>query len=151
MVKKKALKSLLKNRKAVSPAISGVIMSAAVITVGLIVLSWANNNFMYRQQESSEFFSNQSDLISENFVIEDVWFYTGGVNVTLRNVGKIDITITEVTFNGTNRLGIPVSVAVAQAATVTLDWNWGAGQQLYTVQVNSERDQSITETYSTTG
>lgn len=144
-------KPFIRNKKAVSPAISSVIMSAAIITVGLIVLAWANNSFLERQQESSQFFQTQNQLISENFVIEDVWFYPNGVNVTVRNVGTISMTVSAVRFNGTNHLDTPISAGICQARTVVLDWNWGTGTHHYIIQVETQRKQSIAQTFCTTG
>ena len=44
MIKKKFHRRFIGDRRAVSPAISSVIMSVAIITVGLCVLVWANRN-----------------------------------------------------------------------------------------------------------
>lgn len=147
---KRWLKPLPRNKRAVSPAISSVIMSAAIITVGLCVLAWANNNFAAKQQESSEFFNTQSQLISENFMTEDVWFYPNGVNVTVRNIGTNDLSVASIEFNQTNHLGSEQSIPVGQARTIIINWNWGSGKLFYNVQVETAREQSITEIFCTT-
>ena len=99
------LQLLVNNRRAVSTAISSIIMVAAVITVGLAVLAWANNNFASQQQASTAFFNSQNELMRENFVIEDVWFDPStserNVDVTLRNVGNVDMNVTAIHFNAT--------------------------------------------------
>ncbi len=151
LLRKRTIKRLLRNKKAVSPAISSVIMSAAVITVGLIVLTWANNNFSTRQQEGAKLFYNQSQLMSENFVIEDVWFYPNGVNVTIRNIGTNTVNITSLKFNETILFDTSQLIPIKQASIITVNWNWGTGTQYYNILVKTARDQSITETFCTTG
>jgi hypothetical protein len=150
-LKKRKFKLFKKNRKAVSPAISSVIMSAAIITVGLFVLSWANNSFNTQREQSSQVFQTQNQLISENFVIEDVWFYQNGVNVTVRNIGTINMTVTNLKFNGTNHLNTQQNIAIKEAKTIPIPWNWGTGTQIFDVMVETSREQSITEIFSTKG
>jgi archaellum component FlaF (FlaF/FlaG flagellin family) len=130
-------------------------MVAAVITVGLAVVAWTTSTFSAQQQETSEYFSDRSQAIRENFVIEDVWFYatpSKGVNVTVRNVGTVDMNLTSIRFDGTGGTEWNQSRIIPKntAATITIQpWNWVT--ETYKVVVASLRGQQITEYYSTTG
>jgi len=124
-------------------------MVAAVVAVGLSVVAWTASTFSSQQQQTSAFFSDRSQIIQENFVIEDVWFYTGGVNVTLRNVGTVGMTVAAIDFNGTNRLAAAQSILIGEAKTITMTWTWTSGY--YYIVVASARGQQIREFYSTWG
>jgi len=126
-------------------------MVAAVVTVGLAVVAWTIGNFSAQQQETGEFFSDRSQTIRENFVIEDVWFYSGGVNVTVRNVGTVNMTVEAINFNGTNRLVAAQNIATGEAKTITITWDWGSGTKYYYIVVASARGQQVREFYSTSG
>jgi archaellum component FlaF (FlaF/FlaG flagellin family) len=150
------LQLLVNNRRAVSTAISSIIMVAAVITVGLAVLAWANNNFASQQQESTAFFNSQNELMRENFVIEDVWFHPStsekDVDVTLRNVGNVDMNVTAIHFNATilsqNQRIIKGSSVTIHIQDALLTWS---PEDHFYVKVVSARGQQIREYYSTTG
>ena len=149
------LRLFVNNRKAVSIAISSVIMVAAVISVGVVVLAWANNNFTNQQQTSTQFFNNQNDLMRENFVIEDVWFdsSTSQVDVTLRNIGEVDLNITSIHFNDTILAQNQV-ITQGNSETILIQDedapDWSPGSHFY-VKVVSARGQQIRDYYSTSG
>ena len=145
---------LTRNKRGISVAISSVIMVAAVIAVGLTVVAWTTSTFAREQQETSEFFSNRGEALQENFVIEDVWFYSTpskGVNVTVRNVGTVDMNLTSIRFDGTGGTVWTQSRIIPKNTftTITITWTWTSG--VYKVVAASLRGQQITEYYSTTG
>jgi len=143
-----------KSRRGVSPVIASIILIGAAIATGLVVVSWANNNFINQQTEAGVFFAGRSAAIEESFVIEDVWFYVDGdkyVNVTVRNVGVANITIEAVYFNGTDRLDESQSVVVGTAETLTITWTPGWESGSYYIVVASARGNQVREYYSTSG
>ncbi len=98
-----------------STAISAVIMIAAVSILGSAMLIWANNVFGGQQRTIGNYYEQNSNLLKETFVIEDVWLNESSppvgpsdyVNVTIRNVGDIAVNVTAVQVtalanNGTN-------------------------------------------------
>ena len=143
---------LTRNKRGISVAISSVIMVAAVIAVGLTVVAWTTSTFAREQQETSEFFSNRGEALQENFVIEDVWFNSTApkrVDITVRNVGTVNMSVTAINFNGENKLGTPQNITVGQSKTIPVTWNWASGY--YYIVVASARGQQIREYYSTSG
>lgn len=124
-------------------------MVAAVITMGLAVVAWAANNFSIQQGEVGGFFSSRSQAMRENFVIEDVWFYSGGVNVTVRNIGAVDLTVEAIYFNGTDHLDGDRGIVMGDAETITITWDWQTGY--YYIVVATARGQQVREFYNTSG
>jgi hypothetical protein len=125
-------------------------MVAAVITVGLAVVAWTANNFSMQQDEIGGFFSSRSQAMKENFAIEDVWFIPyDSANVTVRNIGAVDLTVEAIYFNGTDCLDGDRTIVkgTAETITVTLDWQTG----YYYIVVASARGQQVREFYSTSG
>ena len=147
---------LSRNKRGISVAISSVIMVAAVITVGLTVVAWTTSTFARQQSETAQFFSDRSQTIRENFVVEDVWFNASTspkkVDITVRNVGEVGMNVTAIHFNATilaqNQVitnGTAVTIHI-QNALLT----WSQGDYFY-VKVVSARGQQIREYYSTSG
>ena len=131
-------------------------MAAAVITMGLVVVAWTSGTFARQQSETVEFFNDRSQLLRENFVIEDVWFNSSTspkrVDITVRNVGAVNMSVVAIHFNATilaqNQVittGNAVTIHI-QNATLT----WSPGDYFY-VKVVSARGQQIREYFSTTG
>jgi flagellin-like protein len=86
---------LFRNRKAVSPVISTVLMILIVIT-GMSLL------FAFFVNYTRDFQTGSGSAVLESMVIEDVWFKdTGQVEVWVYNVGRINFDITAVYVNGT--------------------------------------------------
>lgn len=146
---------LSKNKRGISAVISSVIMVAAVIAVGLSVVAWTTGTFARQQSETGEFFNTENQKMRENFVIEDVWFNPSPryVNVTVRNVGTVNMTVSAIYFDGINMTTLPPlpqNVMNGTALRMKIEWDWGSATNVY-VSVASLRGQQIREYYSTTG
>lgn len=84
---------LLRNRKAVSPVISTVLM-ILVVMVGMSFL------FAFFVNYARDFQTGSGSAVLESMTIEDVWFTApNGPQVWVYNVGKVDFYITSVYFN----------------------------------------------------
>jgi archaellum component FlaF (FlaF/FlaG flagellin family) len=145
-----AFKQLMRNKRGMSVAISSVIMAAAVIAVGIAVVAWTNSTFAQQQSETGEFFNSESQRMREKFVVEDIWFNPSPhfVNVTVRNVGSVNMTIDKIYFDGTNMLTSPRNVLNGTAETIKIEWDWGLANHVY-INVVSARGQWIKDYYST--
>lgn len=147
-------KQVIRNRLGLSPVISSIIMVAAVITMGLIVVAWTGATFEREQTYASDFFSDRSELIKENFVIEDVWFNSSAspdtVDITIRNVGTVDLKIVAIHFNGTILTQEKIITTGNHETIVVNSITWNPGDSFY-LKVISARGQQIRESYSTTG
>jgi len=69
-------RGLRKNRKAVSPAISTVIMTAAVISMILVAMTFANNILDSRLAEN-EFSSNKQFMLTTGLQVDDIAWTVG--------------------------------------------------------------------------
>jgi hypothetical protein len=90
MSRKKARKR--QNRRAVSAAISNVILTAAVITVGFIVLAWTQYRASSYNQQYGDAMDSDLARLKEGLIFEYI-FHNQGTNVLsvyVMNSGTID-------------------------------------------------------------
>ena len=88
------MKRLLRNRKAVSPVVSAVIM-ILIATIGMSVL------FAFFVNYARDFQAGSGSSVLESMVIEDIWVKnSSNVEIWVYNVGKVDFNITSVYING---------------------------------------------------
>jgi len=138
------------NKRAVSTVISTVLMTSLAITMGTLVVFWASQTLGVYQGGASVFFLKRGEALKENFVIEDIWFFTNAtnkyVNITVRNVGSIQITIMAIHINATAFTGspLPITLTVGQSRTITLTFNYDA-TKVYFFVVATERGNQVRE------
>lgn len=146
-----------KNRsvKAVSPVIANVMMAAAVITVGMVALTWATSTFYSHQSGAGAFLLSRREAMKESRVIEDIWFYEGSgkrVNVTVRNVGSVNLTIAAIYLKNSTHEEIwegSQMIEVGKAITIEIPFSWDTGQ--YTIVVATARGNQVRDCYNTSG
>ena len=88
-------------RRALSELPTATILVFAVTVLGIYLLSWSNTTLGAAQTELTISFDNKINRLTEEIIIEQVWFgidtsSTKFVNVTLTNVSTIGATITEI-------------------------------------------------------
>ncbi len=144
-------KRFFKNGRGLSPVISSVLLAAAVVAIGLTVVVWSNSTFSARQSGASAFLSSRSESLKESFVIEDVWFHSSPkyVNVTVRNVGSIDMEVAAIYINGTTVWEGSQEIEVGEAVTIKVFFTWQLGE--YRIVVATARGNQAKEWYSTSG
>ena len=141
--------------KAVSPVIANVIMAAAVITVGIAALTWSTNTFFSHQSGAGAYLSTRRAAMKESLVIEDIWFYQSSdkhVNVTVRNVGSVNLTIAAIYLkNSTHEETWEGSqlTEVEKAVTIEIPFSWVTGQ--YWITVATVRGNQVRECCNTSG
>jgi flagellin-like protein len=87
------MRRFLRNRKAVSPVVSAVIMILIVI-IGMSVL------FAFFVNYARDFQAGSGSAVLESMVIEDVWFKSSSaIDISVYNVGKVNFTINSVYIN----------------------------------------------------
>jgi len=91
----------ISTKRALSGPITSAILLAAVATMGVFLVGWSNTTLTLNQAELETTFSNKINKLSEDVMIENVWFGTdtGGtkfVNITLSNIGTLGITLTQI-------------------------------------------------------
>jgi len=130
-------KGPLGHRKGISTIIANLLMVAIVLTLATSLFIWATSSFGVYQGSAGLWFSSRSEAMRERFVVEEVWFTDAGakINIYVRNVGDIDITIADIYINRTRvEAGIDPSLPLTLNTgrviqiTVTLSSMWGPGR-----------------------
>jgi len=133
----------LGRRKGISTIIANLVMVAIVLTLATSLFIWANSSFGTYQGSAGLWFSTRSEAMRERFVVEEVWFTDAGakINIYVRNVGDIDITIADVYINRTRVeaakvspiLSLSLSTGRVVQITVTLSpskWSLGSVSEI---------------------
>jgi archaellum component FlaF (FlaF/FlaG flagellin family) len=107
-----------KKKSGFSNTLSAVILLAVVAVLGSVVVIWGNTTFDAQRKQAATIYENNSNLLRETLVVEDVWFAktpANHVNLTLRNIGDITVKIKEIKLVVLNPFGVPVGCVGAQA------------------------------------
>ena len=105
--------------------------------MGAGLVAWSNSSFSITKQNIANSTDSKINMIRENFVVEDVWFYTEGLNdranVTIRNTGNVVIKISNVYVNNTQVWSTGQSINATQAYTIktTMDWSPNSLQNIW--------------------
>jgi len=142
-------RSRIGTRRALSELPTATILLFAVVVLGIYLLSWSNTTLGAASTELTTTFDNSINRLSEEVIIEQVWFGTGStskfVNVTMSNIGSIGITITEIEFvNSTYTHTITLSQNLFPDKTYSIeeDYGWTSGT-LVDVTVTTARTNVI--------
>jgi len=120
-----------KSRRGISGAIVSSILLAGTTILGIGLVAWSYSSVTTTEYGLSSSASSKSNVLSEYLSIEKVWFrhhfpYGSAslpyINITLTNVGKIGVNVTQIKFNNT---GIsPITYAVPKALGTILPGNF---------------------------
>jgi len=116
------------------PSISILMFAAAVL--GTFLLIWGNQTLNLGALELTDTFDNSVNRLSEEILIEQIWFGTGSsskfINVTLSNISNIGITIDKIELvNSTDTHTITVNQNIFNnGISFTLEENyvWTTGE-----------------------
>ncbi len=93
-------RSRIGTQRALSEIPSAAILLFAVAVMGIGLLGWSNQTLSLSALELTNSYDNKINRLSEEILIEQVWFGTGSsnkfVNVTVSNISNIGITLTEI-------------------------------------------------------
>jgi hypothetical protein len=138
-------------RRGLSTVITTLLMVAAVSVMGAALMQWSSSSFAAQQLEISTQANERINLIKENFVVEDVWFYensTGSnfANVTIRNTGELALTVSKVYINNTQAWdeGLVVLAGDIDKISIETPWETGRPQSFWIV---TERGAEIKQTW----
>ena len=109
------------------PAAAMLMFAVAVLGIGLV--GWSNQTLSLGAIELTATFDNSVNRISEELLIEQVWFGTGStskfVNVTMSNISNIGITITKIEFvTSTDTHTITLNQNIFPDRTFTIEENY---------------------------
>ncbi len=138
---------------AVSTVIATVLMTTLTITLGTLVVFWASSTFGVYQGNAGIFFNNRGDALRESLAIEDVWFYTQSstnyVNITVRNVGRVQLKVAALYVNNTAFTSLsPSQINVGGVATYQVQYSWVAGK-IYIIIAATARGNQVRQVWST--
>ncbi len=127
-------RSRIRTHRALSELPSATMLMFAVSVLGIYLLFWSNQTLGIGAIDLTDNFDSTINRISEELLIEQVWFGTGSsskfVNVTMSNIGDIGITITEIEFvNSTDTHTITLSQDLLPDDVYSLEENyvWTSG------------------------
>jgi len=149
IVKRMVFDVLLKNRSGISTVVATILMIALVMSLGTTVWVWSTTYFSDYQTNAQMLFSSRSDAVKEVFVVENVWFNstTSTCSVTIRNVGLIEIEVTEIDLNGTTIWQGESRVETGSMETFDVSCSWSEGY--YVVSVFTARGNEVREQWHT--
>jgi hypothetical protein len=94
------------NKRAVSAVVSNLILIAAVITVGIVVLAFARSNAINYQADYAQTMNNDIGKLKESIVFEYADYRTNQLSVYVMTSGSTNVTIDSVFINNS-----PVSLS----------------------------------------
>lgn len=135
------MRQLWKNRKAISPVVSALLMLMVVMSAFAII-------YPFTQQYVSNYQQTTGLALQEWFVIEDVWFTTQDgekiIKIHVFNAGRVGITLEAVYIRpegGSEKrisLSEPLSLGVGEDGSITLPYDYTNGVT-YHISVVSNR------------
>ena len=81
------------NRRAYSPVIAAIILSATVLSVGGVVWVFSQGSMTITAEDYAESLLDMTDVISERFIVEHVNYNGTHLHVWVFNYGDVDIEI----------------------------------------------------------
>ncbi len=121
------------NKRAITPVLSTLLLT--VIAVAAMAIATTATYVVT---------TNLRDQMSERVIIEDVWFnnLTGSINVYLRNVGKVAVTIPSVYVNGTSQpFTRPFNLEINEHGWLNISETWELGDLYYIRMVTTRGTQ----------
>ncbi|HLG37632.1 MAG TPA: hypothetical protein VI338_05820 [Nitrososphaera sp.] len=126
-----------------------MMLVAAVGIMGAGLVAWSNSSFSITRQNIANNTDSKINMIRENFVVEDVWFYNDGIdraNVTVRNTGNVMIKISNIYVNNTEVWNAGQNINATKAYTIKTTVDWGSNN-LQSVWVKTVRGSEIKQVW----
>lgn len=122
---------------------------AAVGIMGTGLVAWSNSSFSITRQNIANNTDSKINMIRENFVVEDVWFYNDGIdraNVTIRNTGNVVIKVSNIYVNNTEVWNAGQNINATNVYTIKTTVDWGP-DNLQSVWVKTVRGSEIKQVW----
>ena len=150
------MKKLYNNRRAVSPVIATVLM-ILITMMGMTLL------FGFVSSYSESYKAGIGSSVMESITIEDIWLqstgvtYTNQVQISVYNVGKVDLVVNSIYVNGTKlvdstgnlNLNIVIKAGEHTPINATATWipNW-VEESTYNFRVSTQRGSNFEQAYT---
>ena len=100
------MKRKWKNRLGVSTVIANMLMIGITLSLAAILVAWSGQSYGAFTGGSQLFYQQREQALQENFVIEEAFFIKSAtpptLDIYLRNVGAIQISVVAIYVNGTS-------------------------------------------------
>jgi len=143
-------RSRIGTHRALSDVPTVTILLSATAILGVFLLIWSNQLLGFKEIELADTFDNSINRLSEEIIIEQVWFgsdtgSTKFVNVTLSNISSIGATLTEIELvnsTKTHIITITQNVFPDQTYSLVEEYGWTSGTAV-DVTVTTARENVI--------
>jgi hypothetical protein len=126
---------LFRNKHAITPVLSSLLLT--VITVAAMSLA-ATAAYVIS--------GNLHQTMGERFIVEDVWFNRGSIDIYLRNVGKVDLTVSSVYVNFTLQSTSSFILQIGQHGWLNVSYRWSSGK-VYHINIVTTRGTTVADYY----
>ena len=137
-------------RRGLSTIVTSLMLIVAVSMIGVALVSWSNFGFAIKQREIADQTNGRINLVKETFIIEDVWFYSNGVdsyaNVTIRNTGDNGLTISNIYVNTTEVWNEGEDILKDEVAIINFQTDWESGNS-QSIWVRTERGSDMKQVW----
>lgn len=119
----KKLKQFIKNKKAITPVLSHLLLTIVAVSIMSLATS---ATFIIT--------TNLRETMGERLLVEDVWFDEDSeeVGIYVHNVGKVSTQIAAVYVNNVGKLfNSPFHLEINEHAWLTADLEWISGEVYY--------------------
>jgi len=135
---KKQLKKFFKNKKAITPVLSHLLLTIVAVSIMSLATS---ATFIIT--------TNLRETMGERLLVEDVWFEEGSdkVSIYVRNVGKVSTQIAAVYVNKVGQLfNSPFNLEINENDWVTVNFSW-ISEEAYYIDILTDRGTHIASYY----
>lgn len=129
------MKRFWKNVKAISPVLSNVLLMLIAVA-GMSIAITATYVIT----------GNLHDIMGERFIVEDVWFTIGEIDIYLRNTGKVSISIAAVYVNHTSQPFTALTLEVEGHGWLNVTYAWSTNT-VYHINIVSSRGTRVIDYY----
>jgi len=129
------MRTLLKNKRAITPVLSSVLMMLIAVA-GMSIAITATYVIT----------TNYHDIMGERFIIEDVYFRAGGISIYLRSTGKVALKFVSVYVNNTAQTVAALDLEVGNHGWLNCTYTWIAGK-VYYLSVATIRGTQVADYY----
>jgi len=129
------MKKVFGNKKGVTPVLSSLLLMVIAVAGMSIVMT-----------ATYVITSNLREIMGERFIVEDVWFRTGEVNIYLRNVGKVLIKVGAVYINSTTESFGSLELDVGEHNWLNITYSWDSNS-IYHINIVTERGTQVADYY----
>src|SRR3990170_7831269 len=129
------MRKLLRNKKAITPVLSNVLMmliAVAGMSIAITATYVISTNF--------------HDIMGERLIVEDVWFRSGGISIYLRNTGKVSIKFVSIYVNHAAQTFTPFELDIGNRGWLNITYAWTAND-VYYVNVVTDRGTQVADYY----